>query len=97
VRAPFFWKKLLYQKNKTSSGVETLICLCTRKASGSTEDSCEGAQPQNLTSWEEDVTDPFCHQSSEQPPGKGLAPRPHPENPVGNSVQPDRFSAPRSN
>jgi hypothetical protein len=31
------------------------------------------------TSWEEDVTDPFCRQSSEQPPGKGLAPRPHPE------------------
>ena len=33
-------------------------------------------------------TDPFCRDSSEQPPGKGLAPRPHPENPVGNSVWP---------
>jgi len=34
-------------KNKTSSGVDTLICVCTRKATGSTEDSCEGTQPKN--------------------------------------------------
>jgi hypothetical protein len=68
------------------------------------------ARGRNLrTSWEEDVTDPFCRESSEQPPGKGLAPRPHPEKTVGNSVRPrevlhgdhqlvrpDRVSAPRS-
>jgi hypothetical protein len=35
-------------QNKTSSGVNTLICVCTRKASGSTEDSRAGTQPQNL-------------------------------------------------
>jgi hypothetical protein len=34
-------------QNKTSSGVKTLICVCTRNASGSTEDSCAGTQPQN--------------------------------------------------
>jgi hypothetical protein len=28
--------------------VDTLICVCTGKASGSTEDSCAGTQPQNL-------------------------------------------------
>ena len=39
---------LLYQKNKTSSDVDTSICVCTRKATVSTEDSCAGTQPQNL-------------------------------------------------
>jgi hypothetical protein len=42
-----FFTPFKYQ-NKTSSGVDTLICVCTGKASGSTEDSCAGTQPQNL-------------------------------------------------
>jgi hypothetical protein len=41
-------KKPFDRGKKTSSGVDTLICVCTRKASVSTEDSCAGTQPQNL-------------------------------------------------
>ena len=35
-------------EKKTSSDVDTMICVCTRKASVATQDSCAGTQPQNL-------------------------------------------------
>jgi hypothetical protein len=35
-------------EKKTSSDVDTMICVCTRKATVPTEDSCAGTQPQNL-------------------------------------------------
>ena len=41
-------KKSFDGGEKTSSDVDTMICVCTRKATVSTEDSCAGTQPQNL-------------------------------------------------